>query len=104
MNSKTAESILGLSGDYSLEDAKRAYRKAAKENHPDLNQDAAGQEEKMTAINEAYEYIRDNFDSIVEERNKEKEDRERLERERLRREERARERASAESARQRELK
>lgn len=49
--------ILGVAHDASLDEVKRAYRKKARENHPDLNPDDPAAEERMNKINEAYDRI-----------------------------------------------
>ena len=49
--------ILGLLDDASDIDIKNQYRKLAKQYHPDKNKDSS--EEKMTAINKAYEVLSD---------------------------------------------
>ncbi|MCI9128881.1 MAG: J domain-containing protein [Eggerthellaceae bacterium] len=49
--------ILGVSKDASLDEVKRAYRKKARENHPDLNPNDPAAEERMNKINEAYDRI-----------------------------------------------
>lgn len=49
--------ILGVSRDASADEVKKAYRKKARENHPDLNPDDPGAEERMNKINEAYDRI-----------------------------------------------
>lgn len=49
--------ILGLPHDAPLDEVKRAYRKKARENHPDLNPDDPKAEERMNKINEAYDRI-----------------------------------------------
>ena len=49
--------ILGVSRDASLDEVKKAYRKKARENHPDLNPDDPKAEERMNKINEAYDRI-----------------------------------------------
>ena len=46
---------LGVSKNATAEEIKKAYRKAARENHPD----AGGDEEKFKDINEAYEVLSD---------------------------------------------
>lgn len=46
--------VLGISSTATEEEIKQAYRKLAKQYHPDLNPDAVNAEEKMKEINEAY--------------------------------------------------
>jgi len=50
--------ILGVRSDASPDDLKRAYRKLAREYHPDVNPDPAAQE-KFKDINAAYEVLSD---------------------------------------------
>ncbi|BEJ17604.1 hypothetical protein CspHIS471_0610050 [Cutaneotrichosporon sp. HIS471] len=47
--------VLGVSRDADERTIKKAFRKAAKENHPDIG----GSEDKMATINEAYEVLSD---------------------------------------------
>lgn len=49
--------ILGVPEGAPLDEVKRAYRKKARENHPDLNPDDPAAEERMNKINEAYDRI-----------------------------------------------
>jgi molecular chaperone DnaJ len=49
--------ILGVSPDATPEEIKRAYRKKARENHPDLNPGDKDAEARMNKINEAYDRI-----------------------------------------------
>lgn len=49
--------ILGVSRDASMDEVKKAYRKKARENHPDLNPDDPDAEARMNRINEAYDRI-----------------------------------------------
>ena len=51
--------VLGVSPDASDEEIKRAYRKLAKQYHPDLNPGDQEAAKKMQAINAAYEQIKD---------------------------------------------
>jgi curved DNA-binding protein len=49
---------LGVDRDASEEDIRRAYRKLARENHPDVNKDP-GAEDRFKEVSEAYEVLRD---------------------------------------------
>lgn len=49
--------VLGVSPDASPDEVKKAYRKKARENHPDLNPNDPGAAERMNRINEAYDRI-----------------------------------------------
>jgi curved DNA-binding protein len=49
---------LGVPRDASEADIRRAYRKLARENHPDVNKDP-GAEDRFKEISEAYEVLRD---------------------------------------------
>lgn len=58
--------ILGLVGTYTVDDIKRAYKKAASQYHPDKVHHLGGRlkdiaEEEMKKINEAYEFFRDKY-------------------------------------------
>ena len=50
--------ILGVKRDAKPDEIRKAYRKLAKEFHPDVNK-SAGAEEKYKEINEAYEVLKD---------------------------------------------
>lgn len=50
-------SVLGVSRDADKEEIKKAYRKKAKEYHPDLHPDDPKAAEKMNEINEAYDML-----------------------------------------------
>jgi curved DNA-binding protein len=50
--------VLGVPRDASTEDVRRAYRKLARQNHPDVNKDPAA-EDRFKEISEAYEVLRD---------------------------------------------
>ena len=50
-------SVLGISKDASKEEIKKAYRKKAKEYHPDLHPNDPKAAEKMNEINEAYDML-----------------------------------------------
>lgn len=51
--------ILGVKKDASADEIKRAFRKLARANHPDVASDKDDAEEKFKAINEAYEVLGD---------------------------------------------
>ena len=49
--------VLGVDENASMDEVKKAYRKKARENHPDLNPDDPAAAERMNKINEAYDRI-----------------------------------------------
>ncbi|MDO4182318.1 MAG: J domain-containing protein [Coriobacteriia bacterium] len=50
-------SVLGVPDGASMDEVKKAYRKKARENHPDLNPNDPQAAERMNQINEAYDRI-----------------------------------------------
>ena len=54
---ETPYDVLGISRDASLDEVKKAYRKKARENHPDLNPNDSAAADRMNKINEAYDRI-----------------------------------------------
>jgi curved DNA-binding protein len=50
--------VLGVSRDASNDEIRRAYRKLAREQHPDVNKEA-GAEERFKELSEAYDVLRD---------------------------------------------
>ena len=59
MTASTAEAygILGLTSDATLADVKNAYRKLARQHHPDRNNANPGAIDRFRRITEAYEYL-----------------------------------------------
>jgi curved DNA-binding protein len=62
--------ILGVSRSASQEEIKKAFRKLARQYHPDVAKDKKGGEEKFKEINEAYEVLgdpknRSKYDNLV---------------------------------------
>lgn len=55
--SKSPYEILGVPETASADEVKKAYRKKARENHPDLNPGDAAAAKRMNEINEAYDKI-----------------------------------------------
>ncbi|HEU4608935.1 MAG TPA: DnaJ domain-containing protein, partial [Chitinophagaceae bacterium] len=51
--------ILGLEKNASVEEIKKAYRKLARQYHPDLNPDDRQAHQKFQQINEAHEVLSD---------------------------------------------
>ena len=51
--------VLGVSRDATEEDIKRAYRKLARELHPDVNQHDPQAEERFKEVSAAYEVLSD---------------------------------------------
>lgn len=51
--------VLGVDRDASEGEIKRAFRKLARQHHPDVAKDSEGSEEKFKKINEAYEVLGD---------------------------------------------
>lgn len=58
MEYKDYYKILGVARDADADTIKRAYRKLARENHPDRNK-TAGAEDRFKEVNEAYEVLSD---------------------------------------------
>jgi hypothetical protein len=59
--------ILGLGGNFTIDDIKRAYRRSALQNHPDKVSNLAPEfrelaERKMKEINKAYEQLKKRFE------------------------------------------
>ncbi|MBU0703347.1 MAG: DnaJ domain-containing protein [Chloroflexi bacterium] len=59
MEYKDYYKILGVNRDVSEKEIKRAYRRLARQFHPDVNPDNEQAEEKFKEINEAYEVLSD---------------------------------------------
>lgn len=59
MSEKDYYGILGVARDANEQEIKKAYRKLAREYHPDMNAGGDGAEERFKEINEAYEVLSD---------------------------------------------
>lgn len=59
MSKRDYYEVLGLDKNANEQDIKKAYRKLAKEYHPDLNPDNEKAEQKFKEANEAYEILKD---------------------------------------------
>lgn len=59
MTSRDYYDILGISKNASEEEIKKAYRRLAREHHPDVAKDKKVAEEKFKEINEAYQVLSD---------------------------------------------
>ena len=59
MTSKDYYSILGVNRDASEKDIRQAYRRLARQHHPDVNPGDKTAEAKFKAVNEAYEVLSD---------------------------------------------
>ena len=57
MNFEKALNVLGLTVGYTGDDLKKAYRKCAKESHPDLQN---GSNDKFKLVKESYEFLKEN--------------------------------------------
>ena len=59
MTTRTHYSVLGVSGDASQDSIREAYRRLAREFHPDRTSTSGAGGDKMPAINEAYRILSD---------------------------------------------
>lgn len=59
MSQRDYYEVLGISRSAAADEIKKAYRKLAKQHHPDANPDDAGAEKKFSEITEAYEVLGD---------------------------------------------
>lgn len=59
MSQRDYYEVLGLSRSATADQIKRAYRKLAKQHHPDANPDDASSQKKFAEITEAYEVLSD---------------------------------------------
>ena len=51
--------VLGVSRNASENEIRQAYRKLARQHHPDVNRDDKGSEDRFKSINEAYSVLSD---------------------------------------------
>ena len=59
MSKRCFYEVLGIARSCSAEDVKAAYRKLAKEHHPDRNPDDHTAEHRFKEVSEAYEILKD---------------------------------------------
>lgn len=59
MSNRDYYETIGVSRSASADEIKRAYRKLAKQHHPDANPDDSGAQKKFSEITEAYEVLSD---------------------------------------------
>src|SRR5260370_31527645 len=59
MAAQTPYEVLGVKRDASAEDIRKAYRKLAKQFHPDLNPGKPEAEERFKAVSAAYDLVSD---------------------------------------------
>lgn len=59
MSKRDYYEVLGIAKSATTEDIKKAYKKLAKQYHPDLNPDSKTAEEKFKEVNEAFEVLSD---------------------------------------------
>src|SRR5258706_14121308 len=60
MSKRCYYEVLGVGRECSIEEIKGAYRKLAKEHHPDRNPDDKSAGHKFREVSEAYEVLKDN--------------------------------------------
>ena len=70
MSKQDYYAVLGVARDASPQAIKKAYHKLALRYHPDRNSGDKAAEEKFKEVSEAYEVLRDNYEKLLEDREK----------------------------------
>lgn len=61
---RSAHSVLGISSEASLDDAKKAYKKLVMKYHPDINKSDPNANERFKEITEAFSLLKKHFEKV----------------------------------------